>query len=146
MRRNRGIILRIIRVKFVVIFAGITLFVSAACTGNNPFPSSTPGVGKRFACGYTIEGDGGLATVRFDVNDDRTKPDNASVSPPFRQKNIYQCTAASMMTLDVSIQDGKKHRLQCKLWRRGEQVREDHAGTFLNMTAVNPHVHCRYPR
>jgi hypothetical protein len=120
------------------------LGLGAADCGGPPGGHATPGAGPKFACGWQVEGAGGHAKGTFDISDDGRGAYKLDFSPPVHKGSSYRCDAGSNMTLDVRINDGQVHRLQCKLRRKGEQVDEDHAGTFVSMKANSPHVHCRY--
>lgn len=123
----------------------ISLMGAKGCGGpSDPRPHPKPSAGKKFSCGYQIEGAGGHVTGTFDIGDDGKAPYQISVTPPVHKGSSFRCDAGSKMDLNVGIKDGQKHRLQCKLRQKDQQIDEDHAGTFISMTATNPHVHCQY--
>lgn len=124
----------------------VTSLMGAKGCGSGPLPgtpSNTPGVGKKHSCGYSIEGAGGHVTGTFDISDDGRPPYRiSSTSPVHGKSRVFRCDRAAVLDLRVGIEDGRSHRLQCKLFDDGQQVDEDHAGTFIRQIATDPHVHC----
>jgi hypothetical protein len=123
----------------------LSLGAKGGCGGPPPGEKGNrPGQGPHYKCGYTLNGSG-TAEVTFDIQGDDKPSQTFTVGVPHSAKNSYTCTSGAKMDLRADVPGN--HALQCKLYQKGEQSNEDHAGLAIGrIRAVdNPSVHCQYP-